>query len=604
MFREWDVTKRWLLAVGCISLGLMTVGKALAALPALPRAVSEDIAAVETPSYDDGKAESADGRISESSDEYTGERLVGCVTPPAYDYTITPGPSWQTTPERSFAAGGCHVYRMYLQAARSYDFSLCVDDGVGGWTDTIGDGDVTMYDSAGAQRWYIDGVYDCDYFDATTLGTVYEGWSPPADGYYYLKVSEYFNATMSYVLAYRRACSGPDCNTNGVPDECEPQDDCQPNGVQDICDIANGTSQDCNNSGAPDECDVAAGTSEDCDDNGVPDECELGEHDCNTNGIPDDCDLAAGNGTDMNANGIPDDCEGDSCPPAWTPGFQSPEMNSTVYALTVFDDGTGPALYAGGLFTTAGGVPANYIAKWDGTQWSAVGGGMNNEVDALTVFDDGTGPALYAGGNFTTAGGVTANYIAKWNGVQWSALGSGMNSGVRALTVFDDGTGPALYAGGYFTTAGGVPANFIAKWNPGAPGQWSALGSGMGGTVPYVYALTVFDDGTGPALYAGGRFTTAGGVPANRIAKWNGTQWSALGSGMNNDVWALTVFDDGTGAALHAGGLFATAGGVPANGIAKWDGTQWSALGSGMGGGYYSYFCALTVLDDGTGPAL
>jgi hypothetical protein len=35
-----------------------------------------------------------------------------------------------------------------------------------------------------------------------------------------------------------------------------------------------------------------------------------------------------------------------------------------------------------------------------------------------------------------------------------------------------------------------------------------------------VNALTVFDDGSGPALVAGGQFTTAGGVPANRIAQW------------------------------------------------------------------------------------
>jgi hypothetical protein len=35
-----------------------------------------------------------------------------------------------------------------------------------------------------------------------------------------------------------------------------------------------------------------------------------------------------------------------------------------------------------------------------------------------------------------------------------------------------------------------------------------------------VFALTVFDDGTGPALYAGGTFNSAGGVPASRIAAW------------------------------------------------------------------------------------
>ncbi|MGB9613419.1 MAG: chitobiase/beta-hexosaminidase C-terminal domain-containing protein, partial [Candidatus Margulisiibacteriota bacterium] len=49
---------------------------------------------------------------------------------------------------------------------------------------------------------------------------------------------------------------------------------------------------------------------------------------------------------------------------------------------------------------------------------------------------------------------------------------------------------------------------------------WQALGSGMNGSV---YALAVDSSGN---LYAGGSFTTAGGVSANRIAKWNGSSWS------------------------------------------------------------------------------
>jgi Immunoglobulin domain len=240
-------------------------------------------------------------------------------------------------------------------------------------------------------------------------------------------------------------------------------------------------------------------------------------------------------------------------------------MNGGVSALAV----SGTNLYAGGGFTTAGGVPANYIAKWDGSTWSALGSGVNGAVIALAV----SGTNLYAGGYFTTAGGAYG--IAKWDGRAWSALGSGMNvfppytPSVSALAV----SGTNLYAGGFFTSAGGVAATNIAKWDGST---WSALGSGMD-IYGYVYALAV----SGTDLYAGGAFTTAGGVRVNGIAKWDASAWSALGSGFNGlggALYALAV----SGTNLYAGGTFGTAGGVPANSVAKWDGSAWSALGSGM----------------------
>ena len=290
--------------------------------------------------------------------------------------------------------------------------------------------------------------------------------------------------------------------------------------------------------------------------------------------------------------------------------------SNNVRALAAYDDGGGAALYAGGRFATAGGVEVHHIAKWDGTDWSALSGsvegmGMNNEVSALAVYDDGSGAALYAGGLFTTAGRVEANYIAKWDGAGWSALsgpaGTGTNASLSALAAYDDGSGAALYAGGSFSFAGGVEVNHIAKWDGAA---WSALSGPAGtGTNISVSALAVYDDGGGAALYAGGLFTTAGGVEVNRIAKWDGAGWSALsgpaGTGTSNRVRALAVYDDGDGAALYAGGLFSTAGGVEVNFIAKWDGTDWSALSRPVGGvGMNNETSALAVHDDGSGAAL
>jgi hypothetical protein len=281
-----------------------------------------------------------------------------------------------------------------------------------------------------------------------------------------------------------------------------------------------------------------------------------------------------------------------------------------VFALTEYNDGSGRALYAGSQFPQGSGTGTNNIAKWDGTSWSAAGSGMNGggfpSVRALATYNDGHGKALYAGGFFREANGTGVCNIAKWKSSTWSALGDGLSSLIGAVTVFDDGSGPALFVGGFFASIGTVAASHIAKWN-GA--SWAALGSGLGGSISTnVYALTEFDDGTGAALYVGGYFTLAGGLSANHIAKWDGSSWSALSTGVsapNNStsgVSALAVFDDGTGPALYAGGHFTTAGGVTVSHIAKWDGSAWSALGTGLGA--TDKVLALAVFDDGTGPAL
>jgi hypothetical protein len=128
-----------------------------------------------------------------------------------------------------------------------------------------------------------------------------------------------------------------------------------------------------------------------------------------------------------------------------------------VSALAVSDTN----LYLGGGFTTAGGLKAKGIAKWNGSAWLALGSGMNGfsgVVNALAV----SGTNLFAGGVFTTVGGVTANYIAKWDGNAWWALGSGLNDSVQALAA--DGAGH-LFVGGDFSLAGTNVSPYIAQAN-------------------------------------------------------------------------------------------------------------------------------------------
>lgn len=277
----------------------------------------------------------------------------------------------------------------------------------------------------------------------------------------------------------------------------------------------------------------------------------------------------------------------------WTPLGSGFSLNNPICtALTTFNDGTGNALYAAGTFGQAGSVSARAIAKWNGTSWSALGSGLtgifqlpNAAAYALEVFDDGTGPALYVGGAFMFAGGVPAAGLAKWNGAQWTSVG-GFSGTVYALESAVVNGVPRLHVGGSFATVGGMTANGFASWNGST---WTTYGNGMtkNGAAGQVRAIASKVEGGSTVLYLGGDFTDAGPTPAMNIARFDGTDFSALGSGAGpvgpaSTVYALAAYDDGQGSVLYAGGSADTYGGIASGRIARWDGSAWSPLGTGV----------------------
>jgi hypothetical protein len=100
-------------------------------------------------------------------------------------------------------------------------------------------------------------------------------------------------------------------------------------------------------------------------------------------------------------------------------------MNAPVRSLSTGSDG---GVYAGGVFTRAGGVDADRIAYWDGSEWHALGSGLNNIAWAMQFDESGN---LYVGGGFNQAGGSPANHIARWDGTSWYAVGGGVDNVVR-----------------------------------------------------------------------------------------------------------------------------------------------------------------------------
>jgi len=246
-------------------------------------------------------------------------------------------------------------------------------------------------------------------------------------------------------------------------------------------------------------------------------------------------------------------------------------INGQVYAMAV----SGTNVYVGGSFTTAGGISAVNIAKLNGSTWSPLGDTVNNGTSAAVSTINISGTNVYVGGSFnavssSTQTNIRANYIAKWNTIDstWSALGTtrlGATTNNRVTVVRVSGT--KIYVGGEFTTVSSstqlnMSAKYIAIWDGST---WSALGTGPNGTV---HAIAI----SGTNLYVGGNFTTAG------IAKWDGSTWSNLGTGPNGVVYAIAIL----GTDVYVGGSFTTVGGTTsAINIAKWNinNSTWSNLG-------------------------
>ena len=269
------------------------------------------------------------------------------------------------------------------------------------------------------------------------------------------------------------------------------------------------------------------------------------------------------------------------CIPSWPIAPFGSGADAAVRASALLNGGE---LVVGGRFATLDGTPLPRLGRWNGSSWSGLGSGADGDVNALRTLANGD---LLAGGSFTTIGGVTCNQIARWNGSTWSPLNTGLDplvplgASVQAITALANGD---IVIGGSFTGASGTACANIARWNGSS---WSPLGSGIAGPVR---ALATLPNGD---LVATGTFVTAGGVTTNHIARWNGSAWSALGSGLGLfGGAALAVAGNGD---VFVGGTFLTAGGGTTNRIARWNGSSWSALGTGADGAVTS----LAVLPSG-----
>lgn len=228
-----------------------------------------------------------------------------------------------------------------------------------------------------------------------------------------------------------------------------------------------------------------------------------------------------------------------------------------------FAEYDGELIVAGGSFEDPS---VGFVLRWDGSDWHPLGeeDTFNGEVFRLLLHEGN----LIATGGFNSVGGEPG-HIAKWDGTSWQPIAGDFGSshlGPDAITVYNGD----LVVGGQFTSIDGMSVNRVARWDGE---QWHALGDGIEavGGVAAVMTLGVYNGD----LIAGGMFFTPTFEPMS-VARWDGTQWHPIGTGIDFMVTSLTEYDG----KLIAGGMFLQAGGTLVNGIAQWDGSgDWQGVG-------------------------
>jgi hypothetical protein len=238
----------------------------------------------------------------------------------------------------------------------------------------------------------------------------------------------------------------------------------------------------------------------------------------------------------------------------------SPAADGPVQALAV----RGDTLIAGGEFTSVGDVPVRRLASIDASTGAVrADWAPNPNRSVLTV--TATAASVAAGGAFTGAGGVLRARLAAIDAATGAPTGwnPGADRTVFALAVAPGGA--TVFAGGAFAHAGGLARSRLVAID-------AASGAGIGGfragANGRVRALAIADD----LLYVGGAFTKLAGQPRARLAAVRtGAQSldAAWDPGANGQVRTLLISADG--ATVYAGGEFSTIGGIARTHLAALD---------------------------------
>lgn len=254
---------------------------------------------------------------------------------------------------------------------------------------------------------------------------------------------------------------------------------------------------------------------------------------------------------------------------AWEQRFGVPGVGGELGNVSDIAFGPDGAVYAAGEFSRAGYRLTQNIARWTQTDgWRALGEGVAGRVTALAV--DGANVLVASSDPFTPE----VSRLSRWDGTAWTSLGDTMGGAIQALQAKDG----VVVAVGAFTHIGTVEAHQVARI---AGTTVTAIGALDGDIGPDAVSIASATD-----LCVAGQFSTIGGTaatPAQNVACWNGTAWSAR-SLPEPYFLVNTLTRDTDGTTLIAAGNFMLDSATTTDGgsIARWVTDHWELIGRGV----------------------
>jgi hypothetical protein len=223
-------------------------------------------------------------------------------------------------------------------------------------------------------------------------------------------------------------------------------------------------------------------------------------------------------------------------------------------------------------------VGLDSVARWNGTSWETVGGGLpdSNLRDCVAWDPDGDGPLeewLVVAGTVRLPGDELVHWVARWDGETWAAMPrpSSVGSWVRLRVLSNNRL--------CHSTDGGM-----SIYNPEGEG-WDSIT-----TTSSVQDMLSLENGE---LVLAGRFSRIAGYSISNIARQTGGLWTPLGAGVNGPIDSIQRLSNDR---IFAAGQFTQAGEYPVNGTAIWNGDGWEQTGNTFRN---AYFYDLETLSNG-----